>query len=111
MENTTGTPLPMATTGCACCAPAPDSGAGAGQGAPAAGEPSPATEASTYRVEGMTCGHCVASVMEEISALDGATAVDVELVAGGVSTVTVTGPVSSDTVRTAIQEAGYTPTA
>lgn len=108
MENTTRTPLPMATNGCACCAPAPDSGAG--QEAPAAEEPGP-TGASTYRVEGMTCGHCVSSVMEELSALDGATAVDVELVAGGVSTVTVTGPVSSDAVRTAIEEAGYTPAA
>lgn len=110
MENTTRTPLPVATTVCACCTPAPDSGAGAGQEAPAAGKPSP-VGASTYRVEGMTCGHCVASVLEEVSALDGATAVDVELVAGGVSTVTVTGPASSDTVRTAIQDAGYTPAA
>ncbi|MFB2571765.1 heavy-metal-associated domain-containing protein [Micrococcus sp. IITD107] len=105
MENTTRTPLPMATTGCACCAPAPDSGAE--QEAPA-GDPRPAG-ASEYRVEGMTCGHCVASVLEEISALDGVTAVDVDLVAGEVSTVTVTGPVSSDTVHSAIQDAGYTP--
>ncbi len=108
MENTTRTPLPMATTGCACCAPTTDTTSAAGhEVAGAAGTPA---GASTYRVEGMTCGHCVASVMEEVSALDGVTAVDVDLVAGGVTTVTVTGPASADTVRSAIKEAGYTPT-
>ncbi|WP_420826581.1 heavy-metal-associated domain-containing protein [Micrococcus luteus] len=64
-----------------------------------------------YEVTGMTCGHCAASVTEELSAVDGVTAVDVQLVAGGVSTVTVTGPVSPAAVRSAIEEAGYTPVA
>ena len=29
---------------------------------------------STYLVNGMTCGHCVASVTEELSAINGVTA-------------------------------------
>jgi copper chaperone len=74
------------------------------------GAPTPAG-ASTYPVEGMTCGHCVASVTEELSALEGVTAVDVDLVPGGLSTVTVTGPAAPAAVRAAIEEAGYTPAA
>jgi copper chaperone len=67
------------------------------------------TTTATYIVSGMTCGHCVAAVTEEITALDGVTAVDIDLVAGGDSRVTVTGtaPLAEDAVRGAIQEAGY----
>ena len=35
-------------------------------------------------VEGMTCGHCVAAVREEISQLPGVTAVEVDLDSGRV---------------------------
>ena len=38
---------------------------------------------TTYLVTGMTCGHCVAAVTEEIGRLDGVSDVDVDLVAGG----------------------------
>lgn len=64
---------------------------------------------STYRVTGMTCGHCAGAVTEEISALDGVTSVDVDLVAGGTSTVTVTsdGPLETSAVDAAVREAGY----
>ena len=64
---------------------------------------------STYDVTGMTCGHCVAAVQEEVGAIDGVTAVDVTLVAGGTSTVTVTSeaPLADETVREAVDEAGY----
>ena len=63
----------------------------------------------TYRVTGMTCGHCVASVSEEIQDIAGVREVDVELVAGGSSRVTVTSdqPVAEDAVRAAVEEAGY----
>lgn len=47
------------------------------------------------------------SVAEAVSALDGVDDVRVELVAGGASPVTVTGPASADSVRTAIEAAGY----
>ena len=43
----------------------------------------------TFQVDGMTCGHCASAVTEELQALEGVTAVDVELVAGGTSTVRV----------------------
>ena len=64
---------------------------------------------ATYQVDGMTCGHCAQSVTEELSALDGVSDVQVELVAGGTSTVTVTSdaPLEADDVAAAVTEAGY----
>jgi copper chaperone len=59
-----------------------------------------------YTVTGMTCGHCVASVTEEISEIDGVTDVAVDLPTGAV-TVTSTGPVDTADVRAAVEEAGY----
>jgi copper chaperone len=61
---------------------------------------------STYTVDGMTCEHCVASVTEEISELDGVSAVAVELSTGAV-TVTSAQPLDTTDVRTAVEEAGY----
>jgi copper chaperone len=63
----------------------------------------------TYNVTGMTCEHCVAAVTEEIGALEGVTAVNVDLVAGGTSTVTVTSaaPLDPTLVAEAVDEAGY----
>lgn len=64
---------------------------------------------STYQVEGMTCGHCVAAVKAELTALPGVQDVTVDLVPEGVSTVRVTGEITPDVeqVRAAIDEAGY----
>lgn len=62
---------------------------------------------TTYAVEGMTCGHCAAAVTREVSALDGVTAVDVNL-AGGAVTVTAATPLSDDALAAAVTEAGYT---
>lgn len=61
---------------------------------------------STYTVEGMTCGHCVQSVTEEVSGLPGVTGVDVELASGRV-TVSSDQPVDDSAVRAAVSEAGY----
>lgn len=61
---------------------------------------------STYTVTGMTCEHCVASVTEEISEIDGVTAVAVDLPTGAV-TVTSDRPVEAAQVRAAVEEAGY----
>lgn len=60
-------------------------------------------------VSGMTCGHCVAAVTEELTALEGVQAVDVDLVAGGVSPVTVTAgrELSPSELQEAVEEAGY----
>ncbi len=62
-----------------------------------------------YRVDGMTCAHCVSAVTEEVSALEGVTQVDVDLVAGGTSTLHVTSDreLSRDEVAEAVDEAGY----
>jgi copper chaperone CopZ len=63
----------------------------------------------TYRVDGMTCAHCVAAVSSEIGSLAGVSDVAVELVAGGTSTVAVTSeaPLADSDVATAVDEAGY----
>jgi copper chaperone len=61
---------------------------------------------STYTVKGMTCGHCVSSVTEEVSQISGVQNVDVDLPTGKV-TVTSDAPVSEDAVRAAVTEAGY----
>ncbi|ATI32081.1 heavy-metal-associated domain-containing protein [Rhodococcus erythropolis] len=59
-----------------------------------------------YTVSGMTCGHCVGSVKEEIGSIAGVTAVDVELASGRV-VVTSDAPVSAADVVAAVDEAGY----
>ncbi len=64
---------------------------------------------TTLQINGMTCGHCVTAVTEELSALAGVQAVTVDLVAGGTSTVTVTSADQLDrtAVHAAVDEAGY----
>jgi copper ion binding protein len=64
------------------------------------------TTTQTWTVTGMTCGHCVASVTEEVQEIPGVTAVDVVLESGAV-TVTSEQPIADDTVREAVEEAGY----
>ncbi|TNY37822.1 heavy-metal-associated domain-containing protein [Thermomonospora catenispora] len=61
---------------------------------------------STYTVVGMTCGHCVASVKEEVGQVPGVTAVEVDLDSGR---MTVTGESALDDarIRAAVEEAGY----
>ena len=61
---------------------------------------------STWTVTGMTCGHCVASVTEEVSAIEGVQEVNVDLSSGEV-VVTSAGPLSRETVAAAVEEAGY----
>ena len=61
---------------------------------------------STYTVVGMTCGHCVNSVTEEVSQVPGVTGVDVDLASGGL-TVTSDTAVDGSAVQAAVEEAGY----
>ncbi|WP_214405453.1 heavy-metal-associated domain-containing protein [Pseudonocardia lacus] len=61
---------------------------------------------NTYTVTGMTCEHCVASVTEEISEIDGVTGVVVDLPTGAV-TVTSDQALDQARVRVAVEEAGY----
>jgi copper chaperone len=62
---------------------------------------------ATYTVVGMTCGHCVSAVTEEVAQLPGVTDVDVDLASGGL-TVTSQAPVEEAAIRAAVEEAGYT---
>ena len=61
---------------------------------------------ATYTVVGMTCGHCVNAVTEEVSAVPGVSTVDVDLESGGL-TVSGDAPVDEAAVRAAVEEAGY----
>jgi copper chaperone CopZ len=59
----------------------------------------------TYRVEGMSCAHCVAAVTEEVSRIPGAEHVEVDLESG---TLAVRGEeIEAADVRAAVEEAGY----
>jgi copper chaperone len=58
-----------------------------------------------YTVTGMTCEHCVLSVTEEVSEVDGVDAVDLDLESGRMA---VTGAgYSDDAIKAAVAEAGY----
>jgi copper chaperone len=63
---------------------------------------------TTYKVTGMTCEHCANAVTSEVSALDGVSTVQVQLVPDGVSTVTVTSAAElpDAEVGAALDEAG-----
>ncbi|MFT4470751.1 heavy-metal-associated domain-containing protein [Arthrobacter sulfonylureivorans] len=102
--------IDVSSPSCACCAPVdaekaeePTSVAalkGASAGVPFHAE---------YRVAGMTCGHCSSTVAGALIGLDGVTDVQVVLVPGGVSSVSITAaqPVAEAEVREAVVEAGY----
>ena len=93
--------LPMASHGCSCCGPA--SRADTVSIPAASGGSSP-----SYQVTGLTCGHCAKSVTQALHTLPQVDDVQVDLAAGGVSTVTVTGVVPPEMVRRAIEATGYT---
>lgn len=96
-----------AAAGCACCATtAPSASRDA---APASVPDGPGAQASEVLVTGMTCSHCVMSVTEELTSIEGVEDVSVELNAGGVSRVTIrsSGPVARSAVQAAVEEAGY----
>lgn len=63
---------------------------------------------TTFKVTGMTCGHCVNAVTSELSGLGGVSAVTVDLVSGGSSRVIVASdsPLAEDAVSAALDEAG-----
>lgn len=61
---------------------------------------------TTFTVTGMTCGHCVAAVTEEVTKLDHVNAVDIDLTTGAV-TVHSDGPLDPVAFAAAVDEAGY----
>ena len=64
------------------------------------------TTTKNYTVAGMTCGHCVMSVTEEVQEIPGVENVEVVLQTGSLS-VTSAEPVDDDAVKTAVEDAGY----
>ena len=64
---------------------------------------------TTIQVAGMSCGHCVAAVTEELQKLAGVSDVKVELGGEEASTVfiTSTDTLTHDALAHAVDEAGY----
>ena len=61
----------------------------------------------TFQVDGMTCGHCVAAVTAEITAVAPGAQVEVVLGEGGPSTVSIAGvELSEADLAAALDEAG-----
>ena len=60
----------------------------------------------TYHVQGMTCGHCVSAVSQEIGALPGVRDVTVDLRSGQV-TVCSDREMTHAEIASAVDEAGY----
>ncbi len=83
------------SAGCSCCS------------TPSAKQLPPQAEGTAYSVTGLTCGHCVQTVEKAVSALNGVTSAAVELVAGGTSRLSVSGPHTEASVRDAVAAAGY----
>ena len=93
-----------ADSGCSCCARQ--------RNAPSNSNPtlkeSSVSTTQTFPVTGLTCGHCVSAVTDEVRALPGVTDVAVDLTADGVSTLRVTADpqLSEAQVSAALSEAG-----
>jgi copper chaperone CopZ len=66
----------------------------------------PMSTTKSYTVTGMTCGHCVTSVTEEVQEIPGVEDVQVVLETGSLA-VTSAGPVDDAAVQAAVEEAGY----
>jgi len=69
----------------------------------------PISITETYKVSGMTCGHCVHAVTSELQSLEGVESIEIDLVPGGLSPVRVTsvGSLDKAAVAAAVDEAGY----
>ena len=63
------------------------------------------TERKSYSVEGMSCEHCRAAVLEEVTELAGVDAAEVDLDAGRLDVVGA--GVADEAVAGAVEEAGY----
>ncbi|CAH0442738.1 heavy-metal-associated domain-containing protein [Ralstonia pseudosolanacearum] len=59
---------------------------------------------TTFSVEGMSCGHCVAAVTRAVQQIDAAAQVQVDLSS---QTVAVRSGAGTDALRQAIEQAGY----
>lgn len=109
MIETPRNDLGLTDKGHACACAGAHSDVGAPRGTETTARTSGEALREHYLVSGMTCAHCVASVTEELTALDGVQSVHVDLNAGAASRVVVVSsrPVHVDKIRAAVTEAGY----
>ena len=72
-------------------------------------DPSPVDRTTVLEVTGMTCGHCVSAVTQELETIKEVSKVSVILREGGTSEVTVVSdtPLEEDALRAAADEARY----
>ena len=116
--DTQSTPAqePQADSGseaAASCSCGPDCTCGCQEGKPCTcGDPEGADPApssgglvANYTVTGMTCGHCVKAITEEVSAIEGVDDVTVDLETGNLA-VTSDRPIDFDRIVEAVAEAG-----
>ena len=59
-----------------------------------------------FTVDGMSCGHCAASVREGVGTIPDVNSVDVDVATGQVA-LDASGPVARDAIKRAVEEAGY----
>jgi len=59
-----------------------------------------------YTVAGMTCGHCVSAVTEEVTKIAGVSDVQIDLASGAVS-VASEQKLDDSAIKGAVEEAGY----
>jgi len=64
-------------------------------------------EMLTFRVDDMSCGHCIRAIKQAVRALDAGAAVDVDLSRHLVRVQA--GRLTAPAVRQALQQAGYSP--
>ncbi len=66
------------------------------------------TATQRFGATGLTCGHCVHAVTDELTAIDGVNEVAVELVEGGTSKVALVADrqISDEELAAALDEAG-----
>jgi copper chaperone CopZ len=94
-ENRKELPLTSSGAGCSCCSTDAPEGSVTSTGG------------AEYAVDGLTCGHCLATVRNAVAALDGVEAASVDLVAGGLSRLVISGSAAETAIRDAVTSAGY----
>ena len=65
------------------------------------------TQTKILNIEGMTCAHCAGAVTKALNAVTGVTEAKVDLETK-TAAVTLSGAVTDDALRAAVEEAGYT---
>lgn len=64
-------------------------------------------ESTVLKIEGMSCDHCKKAVTDALKEVTGVASVDVDLEAGKASVTHDPSQASKDTLKEAVEEAGY----